>query len=97
MTVGEMLERMSARELDEWAKYAAIEPFGEDRADLRMGILASVIANASRDPDKRPKPFEPKDFMPDFEPAPPPVDPEKEAAMIAAFEENARKLREAAT
>lgn len=45
--------------------YYKIEPFGEERADLRAGIIASVIANANRD-SKR-KAFEPKDFMPRFE------------------------------
>lgn len=66
MTVGEMLTRMSSRELSEWMAYANLEPFGEERADLRAGIVASVIANANRDPKRQPKAFQPSDFMPDF-------------------------------
>lgn len=31
-----------------------------------MGILASVIANVHRDPDKRREPFKAADFMPKF-------------------------------
>ena len=47
--------------------YARLEPFGEDRADLRAGIIASTVANAHRDPKK--SPFKPQDFMPDYEKA----------------------------
>lgn len=43
-----------------------MEPFGEERADLRAGIIASTIANANRDPKRRRKPYKPEDFMPKF-------------------------------
>lgn len=59
--------RMSSAEFSEWMAYAQIEPFGEERADLRMAILATIIANANRDPKLRPEPFEVSDFMPNFE------------------------------
>lgn len=42
-----------------------LEPFGEDRADLRAGIISSTIANVNRDP-KKSQPFAAKDFMPDW-------------------------------
>ena len=42
-----------------------MEPRGEERADLRAGIVASTIANANRDP-KKGKPFKAEDFMPKF-------------------------------
>ena len=67
MTVDELLSSMSAREFADWIAFARVEPFGEDRADLRAGIVASVIANANRDRKKRAKPYEPVDFMPQFE------------------------------
>lgn len=54
---------MPARELVEWAAFYELEPFGEWRADLRMAVLASLIANANRDPEKRPEPFTVDDFM----------------------------------
>ncbi|MCL5995491.1 MAG: DUF4035 domain-containing protein [Chloroflexi bacterium] len=57
---------MSSREFSEWMAYYNLEPFGEERADLRMAMLASLIANVNRDPRKHSKPFEPKDFMPKF-------------------------------
>lgn len=44
--VDAMLDEMTADELLRWAAYYAVEPFGEDRADLRVGILSSMVANA---------------------------------------------------
>lgn len=66
MTVNELLIRISSQELSEWLAYYELEPFGEERADLRMGILASVFANANRDP-KKGRAFKPQDFIPSFE------------------------------
>ncbi len=63
---------MSSAEFAEWMAYYAIEPFGEERADLRMGVLASLIANINRDPKKQREPFTPSDFMPRFEVEPQP-------------------------
>lgn len=64
MTVGELLARVSSRELSEWMEYARMEPFGEERADLRAGIIASTTANLYRKKGK--KPLQPQDFMPKF-------------------------------
>jgi len=58
---------MSSYEFSEWMAYYNLEPFGEERADLRMAMLASLIANVNRDKKRRPNPFLPKDFMPKFE------------------------------
>lgn len=33
-------------------------------ADHRAGVIAAVIANTRRDPQKTPKPYEPRDFFP---------------------------------
>jgi hypothetical protein len=60
-----MLAEMPASLWWEWIAYSRVEPFGEERADLRAGIIASVIANAHRD-RKRGKTFRPSDFMPKF-------------------------------
>lgn len=43
----------------------------QQQRDLGFGIVASVIANVNRDPKKRRKEFEPKDFMPVYEPTKP--------------------------
>ena len=47
--------------------YYELEPFGEERADLRSAIVASTVANAHRDPKRRRKAFRPLDFMPRFD------------------------------
>lgn len=60
-----MLARMTWDQLLTWSAFAEIEPFGEERADLRAGIIASTIANVNRDP-KKGRPFKPGDFMPEF-------------------------------
>lgn len=59
-----MLREISARQLAEWFAYANLEGFGDRRADMRMGILASLIANVNRDPKRKPSPFKPGDFIP---------------------------------
>jgi len=61
MTVEELGERMSSKELSEWIAFNAISPIGDDRADLRAGIVASVVANCHR---TKGQPFKPIDFMP---------------------------------
>lgn len=48
MPVGELLARMSGREIAEWMAYYRIEPWGEERGDLRSGVLASIVCNALR-------------------------------------------------
>lgn len=77
-----MLGEISSRQFAEWMAYSRLEPWGEDRDDLRMGIVASVIANSNRGKGK--KPYKPQDFMPNFE-------PEDEAAAIERIRENLRK------
>jgi len=62
--VAELLARISSRELAEWMAYFEIDPFGEERADLRAGIVASTVANSQR--GRRGTAFKPKDFMPKF-------------------------------
>lgn len=44
-----------------WIKYSTLEPFGEERADLRMGQICATIANFNTDLRKR-KPYRATDF-----------------------------------
>jgi len=67
MPVGELLARISSRELTEWMAYWRLEPWGEPRADLRAAIIAATVANTARDPRRKPRPFKPADFLPRFE------------------------------
>jgi hypothetical protein len=66
-TVRELSDTLDARELAEWRAFEQIEgPFGESRADLRMGILASVCAAPYHKRGARP--LKPEDFIPQFAP-----------------------------
>lgn len=60
---------MGWRQLVAWKEYADLEPFGDTRADLRMGILASLTANIHT--KKGARQFTPADFMPKFGPREP--------------------------
>ena len=57
-----MLRQMTARQFAEWIRFAEIDPIGEERADLRMGILASALNNRWR--GKNEQPSKPTDYMP---------------------------------
>jgi hypothetical protein len=61
MTVEEMLGRITSRELTEWQAFYSIEPFGEERAEMRNGMLIASMANLWRGKDTRP--YRPEDFM----------------------------------
>ena len=82
-TVRELLGSMGSRELSEWMAYERVEPWGESRADLRMGIISSTLANVHRQSDDYPV-YKPADFMPRFEP------PEPEPELTP--EENCRRF-----
>lgn len=61
-----MLAEMTSAQFAEWMAYSRLEPWGEERDDLRTGIVASTMANINR--GKSRKPYKPTDFMPSFEP-----------------------------
>jgi uncharacterized membrane protein len=63
------LEKLTSKQLSEWQAYDRLEPIdNQQRSDLRMGILASLIANLAANiyskKNKKPKKFKPEDFMP---------------------------------
>jgi len=61
----QLMRIMSAKTFIAWQQYAAIEPFGEERADLRMGILASTVVNVAMGvTGSKGKLSSPADFMP---------------------------------
>lgn len=64
--VDAMLQQISSQQFAEWQAYTKLEPWGEERGDLRAGIVASTIANVNRS-TKSTRAFRPQDFMPDFE------------------------------
>jgi hypothetical protein len=62
------MDTMSAYELMEWRVLnERVEPFGDDRLDLVMGILAASILNIYRG---NRAPLRPADFIPDFDAMP---------------------------
>lgn len=62
-----MLAGLRPSELGMWWALWRRDPWGEQRDDLRTGIVASLIANVNRDPKRRSAPFKPEEFMPYFE------------------------------
>lgn len=85
MSPSEVLSKHTSKEMTEWAAFLQLEPHGEDRADLRAGIVASTIANANR--KKGTRAFKPSDFMPDFDKREQTLEEQKTAAeaMLLAF------------
>lgn len=61
-----MARRMPYRVLMEWYAYAALEPFGEERADLRAAMVAATVANCMGR-KKGQKAFKLTDFMLEFD------------------------------
>ena len=59
-----MLAGSSIEQLYKWMAYASIEPFGDERADLRSAIISYTVANALA--GKGAKSLEIEDFMPKF-------------------------------
>lgn len=54
---------LTASQLNDWFAYANIEPFGEQRSELRHGQMMAMTANLNRDSKQRSEPFTALDFM----------------------------------
>lgn len=54
---------MPEREFLEWQAYYRIEPFGEERADLRAGVVAATVANTSGTVKRGQRPYKASDFV----------------------------------
>lgn len=60
---GGLLDQISASQFQRWLDVYQVQPFGEDRADLRMGIqTAAMLSPFAR------RQMKPSDFMPRFTP-----------------------------
>lgn len=57
----EILQNLTAKQLQEWAIYAGMEPFDERRDDYRTASIEVMIANVHRDP--KDKPYKISDFL----------------------------------
>lgn len=58
----DLLQSLTSRQFSEWMAFYTLDPFGDQRADLRTGILAAVVNNRWRGKSEQPR--EPSDFMP---------------------------------
>lgn len=56
---------MSSREFVEWMAFYTLEPFGEERDDLRAAVVAKTIVDVNTAKGRRAKL---EDFMPHFDP-----------------------------
>lgn len=75
---GEFLRAVgTAEELTEWMEFAAIEPFGEWRADLRSAMAASAICRTQG------AKVDIEDFMPKFDELPPKPKSDEHKAFVA--------------
>lgn len=66
ITVGELLDRTSSRELAEWQAFERIEgPLGGLRGDVHAAMVVSAIYNANRDKGHRER--KPSEFLPQWD------------------------------
>lgn len=57
------MEEIDCAEFAEWFAFFRLEPWGEERADLRSGIIAATTANCAAQGRKQ---FKAEDFMPRY-------------------------------
>jgi hypothetical protein len=57
MTHRELMRRLTAKELAYWQAYYAVEPFGEQRDDMRAAMLACVVARVAGNRNARTQDF----------------------------------------
>lgn len=61
-----MLAKITWREFLEWVTFFELEPFDQEREDLRAASICAAVANSVRNHKKRPKAFVPADFVLSF-------------------------------
>lgn len=62
MDVDQLLEELTIEQLTEWQAYYELEPFGMPWN--QTALLASILANANRDPKEKPEPYTLNEFLP---------------------------------
>ena len=87
------MAEIDSAEFSEWLAFYSIDPFGEERADLRAGINSAVIANIHRGAGV--KAFSATDFMPQFDRKETTQTPEQMMAVMMAVDaaQKAQKAR----
>ena len=64
MSVRRAQQEIDSAEFAEWMAFNSIEPFGEERADVRSAMICCLLANINRGKGK--KAYKISDFMLDF-------------------------------
>ena len=82
MTVRQLRNNIDSHEYMRWKAFDRVYPIGEERADLRAGIIASTTANCHR--GRNQEAFKHSDFMYEYKGEQTPRDVEQ--AIDAAFE-----------
>lgn len=91
-----MLAAVSSRELSEWQAYERLTgPLGPGRHDQLIAMLAAVVANTARDPKKRPRPFDGRDFLLWDDAERPEQTMEEQMELFRALAEASRRAEEA--
>lgn len=63
--IAQLKHQITYRQFRGWVEYYQVEPWGEERADLRAGIISAAVRNSMR--SKGPA-FKVSDFIPKFGP-----------------------------
>jgi len=82
-TVSELEATISVREFEEWIAFYSFEPWGDERADIRSGVIASTVANVHLGGG-----YSPTDFMPYLS------QEKKEAKQAIKTAENINKIKD---
>jgi len=85
-----LLAELPQRTLLEWIAYYELEPWGEDRADVRAAIVASTVYNVARG---RGRARPPRDFLA-YRPPPRPMSAAKRALFANLLRPYARPVHD---
>lgn len=61
-----MLRKMPSSQFIDWEVFAELEPFDEERADLRTGSVVAAIVNVHRNAKRKPNPYTSLEMAPKF-------------------------------
>ncbi len=80
MSVREAQEKIDSQEFAHWIAFNQLEPFGEERQDLRFAMVCCLIANSQSR-----KTFKLEDFMLKFDHDRKPMDSEEAQSILKSI------------
>lgn len=75
------MDRISSRELDEWAALGVVEPWGQDREDIRAAIIWATLVNTHI--AKASQAVKPEQFIQALSPQPEPTEQGSAEVLLA--------------